>query len=52
MPRTTKTAERAALLKQRRSIRRKQAAKRKAKRSGPAKVTKTHPHRRTAGVRY
>jgi len=50
MPKNTKKAERDALHKVRRSIRRKNAAKRKAKNPGP-KTYASHPHRRTAGVR-
>lgn len=50
MPKNTKKAERASLLKERRKVRRKNAAKKTAKRSVRLK-TKTHPHRRTAALR-
>jgi len=50
MPKTTKKAERAALLKERRKVRRKNAAQKAAKR--PVKrATRTHPHRRTGSLR-
>lgn len=49
--RNTKKAERAALAKQRRAIRRKLAAKQAAKRTGLKLKKKTHPHRRTAALR-
>lgn len=51
MARTTKKAERAALEKKRRAIRRKLRGKRLAKGSGVKRATKTHPHRRAAATR-
>lgn len=50
MPKTTKKAEREALHKARRKVRRKMRAHQLKKNGKPAKV-KTHPHRRTAGIR-
>lgn len=49
--RNTKKAERTALAKQRRAIRRKLAAQKAAKRTGLKLQKKTHPHRRTAALR-
>lgn len=49
--RNTKKAERAALAKQRRAIRKKLAAHKASKRSGLKLKKKTHPHRRTAALR-
>ena len=50
MPKNTKKAERAALHKERRKVRRANAAKKAAKR--PVKrASRTHPHRRTAALR-
>lgn len=51
--RTTKTAERAALAKARRKIRKKLATQKMNKHGGASKrrVTKSHPHRRTSAIR-
>ena len=51
MPKNTKKAERLALHKERRKVRRKHAAHQKAKRADPTRVIDTHPHRRTASLR-
>ena len=53
MPKNTKKAERAALLKVRRKIRKKMTAHRKAKRKTLVVKSKvrSHPHRRTAAHR-
>ncbi len=50
MPKNTKKSERAALLSERRKVRRFNAAKKAAKRS-VKRVARTHPHRRTAALR-
>ncbi|MDR3078319.1 MAG: hypothetical protein LBV15_06120 [Planctomycetota bacterium] len=50
MPNNTKKSERAALLKERRKVRRQNAAQKASKR--PVKrAARTHPHRRTAALR-
>ncbi|MBP5233595.1 MAG: hypothetical protein J6333_09325 [Planctomycetes bacterium] len=53
MASNTKKSEEAALLKARRKMRRKLAAHKAAKHNGVNKLreTKTHPHRRTTGLR-
>ena len=48
-PRNTKKAERAALAKSRRRVRRKMSAKQAAKRSGPREKA-SHPHRRSSSI--
>jgi hypothetical protein len=50
MPKNTRKSERAALLKERRKVRRANAAKKAAKRS-VKRTTTSHPHRRTAALR-
>jgi hypothetical protein len=51
MPRTTKKAEREALAKKRRQIRRKLQAKKNAKTPGPhGRNQKSHPHRRSSTI--
>ncbi|MDR0361451.1 MAG: hypothetical protein LBJ46_02005 [Planctomycetota bacterium] len=50
MPKNTRKSERAALLKERRKVRRANAAKKALKRT-TKRVAKTHPHRRTAALR-
>ncbi len=53
--RSTKTAERARLMKERRRLHRKLRAKKAAKAAkgpdGNKRRTKTHPHRRTSALR-
>lgn len=49
MPRTTKKAERAALDKSRRKVRRKLRAKQVGKRP-VARTTKSHPHRKSTAL--
>jgi len=51
MPRTTKKAEREALAKKRRKVRRKMNAHQAAKRKGLTAQQRSHPHRRTAALR-
>lgn len=51
MPRNTKKAERAALHQERRKMRLKNKTRRRSKRPGSKRKTKSHPHRRTSALR-
>jgi hypothetical protein len=51
MPKNTKKSERDALLKERRKVRRGNAAQKAAKRPVKRANVGTHPHRRTAALR-